>query len=111
MVGFYNAAWIAFLVLLIVMIFLAFKRRRDIARRMEAANATNRYPVPPPGHDQHVYVSMPDGSTNPYHGHPYQVYHSGTAGTPPVYKPQEELAPPPPSYQDYSKDIRLQHST
>ncbi|KAG0165251.1 hypothetical protein DFQ28_009047 [Apophysomyces sp. BC1034] len=78
---------------------------------METANVTNRYPVPPPGHDQSVYVAMPDGSSNPYHGQPYQVYRSGTATTPPVYKPHEDVAPPPPSYQDYNKDIRLQHSS
>ncbi|KAI8640061.1 hypothetical protein BD408DRAFT_248684 [Parasitella parasitica] len=104
---YYNVIWIICLILLFASLFLLFRRQRAIRSRRAL-----------PGHSsQFVVVDMngrrPEQPTYPatYAQPPPSSLQTQTQPTTQnVYRaPESSVDPPPPSYQDYSKDYRVQH--
>ncbi|KAI9021546.1 hypothetical protein CLU79DRAFT_753765 [Phycomyces nitens] len=116
---YYNALWIICVIILVFSIFIFIKRNRNAARARMAAStqrvaapAYQQYPAPIYTPPDHTTININD-QPNPYYGQPYPDSHRtaipSSSATPPAYKPEStSVAVPPPSYQDYNKDPRLQ---
>ncbi|OAD69086.1 hypothetical protein PHYBLDRAFT_150080 [Phycomyces blakesleeanus NRRL 1555(-)] len=80
-----------------------------------AVPAYQQYAAPVYSPPNHTTINIQD-PPNPYYGQPYPdnratatTTNPSSSTTPPAYKPQgTSVAIPPPSYQDYNKDPRLQ---
>ncbi|KAL7319403.1 hypothetical protein PS15m_002539 [Mucor circinelloides] len=102
---YYNIIWIICLILLFTSLFLLFRRKRAIRNR----------PLPSGHPSQFVVVDMngrpPQQSTYPAtYAPPPPTSPQAQPSTQTFYRPPESsVEPPPPSYQDYSKDYRVQH--
>ncbi|KAI9266041.1 hypothetical protein BY458DRAFT_587363 [Sporodiniella umbellata] len=89
---FYNVVWIVCVVLLFVSIFMLLRRRRLLAAQNNEVPHSTTMNYQPGAHviDMHRQTYVPPPNAQP------------------VYRPPEtNVEPPPPSYQDYSKDQRL----
>ncbi|KAI9308237.1 hypothetical protein BJ944DRAFT_285590 [Cunninghamella echinulata] len=103
----YFFGWIgfAFLFLFVCLVLIRYRKKRELENNRRITSTGNPRP-------RDVYAvnmsSLGGDSHSPrYHGQEYTTPNQHL----PVYRPPaDDLTPPPPSYQDYKKDIRLPNS-
>ncbi|KAK4517412.1 Glycosylphosphatidylinositol (GPI) anchor assembly protein [Mucor velutinosus] len=117
-VGF-NALWLLCVILLLIAFFLAIRRRRLAARAEDRNNQLNATTfIRHTGQEVRIHMpshlhpcNMPAAATNNSTANaPYTPIHTdGIQPPPPTFDPHEDQ--PPPSYQDFNKDVRIQSSS
>ncbi|GAN05491.1 hypothetical protein MAM1_0093d04962 [Mucor ambiguus] len=115
-VGF-NALWLLCVILLLIAFFLAIRRRRLAARAEDRNNQLNATTfIRHTGQDVRIHMpshlhphNTPAATSNPAANTVYTPIHTdGIQPPPPTFDPHEDQ--PPPSYQDFNKDVRIQPS-
>ncbi|EPB88029.1 hypothetical protein HMPREF1544_05207, partial [Mucor circinelloides 1006PhL] len=114
-VGF-NALWLLCVILLLIAFFLAIRKRRIAARAEDRNNQLNattyirhtgqEVRIHMPSH-QRPHTPAAAATTTTANNTAYTPIHTdGIQPPPPTFDPHEDQ--PPPSYQDFNKDIRIQ---
>ncbi|CAO3634361.1 unnamed protein product [Mucor fragilis] len=116
----FNALWLLCVILLLGAFFLAIRRRRLAARAEDRNNQLNATTfIRHTGQDVRIHMpshihphNTPGAATianNPAANTAYTPIHTdGIQPPPPTFDPHEDQ--PPPSYQDFNKDVRIQAS-
>ncbi|CAO3609478.1 unnamed protein product [Cunninghamella blakesleeana] len=106
----YYFAWVGFAILFLFICLILYKYRKREYRRTVSSTGYR-----PRGNHYIVNMSSSDNDVPRYHGQDYVPLNpTPTAANPsqlPTYRPNNDIVPPPPSYQDYKKDIRLPNTT
>ncbi|KAF1807440.1 hypothetical protein V8B55DRAFT_1465728 [Mucor lusitanicus] len=114
-VGF-NALWLLCVILLLIAFFLAIRRRRLAARAEDRNNQLNATTyIRHTGQDvrihmpSHLHPPAAAATNSPPASTAYTpIRTDGIQPPPPTFDPREDQ--PPPSYQDFNKDVRIQPS-
>ncbi|KAI7864573.1 hypothetical protein BDF14DRAFT_1884157 [Spinellus fusiger] len=108
---YYNVLWVLCLLCFVLIVIYIVKKRRLAAQRLAGTHhpPVGIYTYNPTGQEPyHTNVAMDHQhhhQGNPYYGQPYP---DTNAYPPHPQGASTAVTPPPPSYQDYSKDTRLQ---
>ncbi|ORZ03577.1 hypothetical protein BCR43DRAFT_483602 [Syncephalastrum racemosum] len=106
----FNVLWVVCVLLLLLALYLAIRRRR-LAQRQAVRARQQVYgynPTAQPERTTQFYGSPSHHVVSPGPSRAHDLEMGNVQAPPPVYKPEDA---PPPAYQDYRKDIPVQPST